>query len=140
MPDTPLLLVQWFRSEQNPYVKGTHFALVDVLNGPVWQLTLRDDYMIRGGEKAEDRFWKWFRDNSAVRSVEAPGRFDLFFARAGERVSFAAVPDGKGNWLVEQIDRKPFRLPPERDKSTKTAQSFPEGQPIRYSSTQPVSA
>jgi hypothetical protein len=111
IPGTPLTLVQWYRSEWEPYLKGTHFAVVDMKGMPIWQRTLRDDYTIPGDEKAEDRLFEWFRANSAVLSVEAGGRFDLFFAKEGQRVSFAVQRDHAGAWKVTEIGRKQYNPP-----------------------------
>ena len=131
LPGTSLVLVQWYRSEWKPYLKGTHFALLDLQNGPVWQETLRDDYTIDDNEKAEDRLWNWIRGNSAILSVGPKGRFDLYYAKDEERVSWAAEKDKHGKWTVVENDRKLFELPPPSAEDEvasweKAAEAFPE--------------
>jgi hypothetical protein len=124
---TPLTLVQWFRSEREPYLKGTHFALVDLEGKPVWQRTLRDDYSIPGDEEAEDRLFEWFLENSAILAVKAAGRFDLYFVKKEQRVSFSVQQDKAGQWAVTEIGREKYKLPEEPTTSQVAGQ--PEGLP-----------
>lgn len=123
IPGTPLTLVQWYRSEWEPYLRGTHFAVVDMEGRPVWQRTLRDDYSIPGDEKAEERLFEWFRASSAILSVKAGGRFDLYFAKESQRVSFVVQRHDAGAWKVTEIGRKKCRLPEESMASQATGQS-----------------
>ena len=123
IPGTPLTLVQWYRSEWEPYLKGTHFAVVDLEGKPVWQRTLRDDYSIPGDEKAEERLFKWFRASSAILSVEAGGRFDLYFAKEKQRVSFVVQRHDAGAWKVTEICRKKCVLPEESTADQATGQA-----------------
>ena len=123
IPGTPLTLVQWFRTESEPYLKGTHFAVVDVKGKPIWQRTLRDDYSIPGDEKAEERLFKWFRASSAILSVKAVGGFDLYFAKERQRVSFVVQRHDAGAWEVTEIGRKKFDLPEESTAGQTTGQS-----------------
>jgi hypothetical protein len=123
IPGTPLMLVQWYRSEWEPYLKGTHFAVVDMEGKPVWQLALRDDYSIPGNEKAEERLFEWFRVNSAILSVEAGGRFDLYFAKERQRVSFVVQRHDADAWKVTEIGRRKCDLPEEATANHVTGQS-----------------
>lgn len=122
IPGTPLTLVQWYRRESEPYLNGTHFAVVDLEGKPVWQRTLRDDYSIPGDEKAEERLFKWFLASSAILSVEAGGRFDLCFAKERQRVSFVVQRNDADAWKVTEIGRKKCNLPEESTASQATVE------------------
>lgn len=128
IPGTPLTLVQWYRSEHEPYLRGTHFAVVDTDGRPIWQRTLRDDYSIPGNKKAEDRLFEWIRANSAILAVEAGGRFDLFFAKEERRVSFLAQRHDADAWKVTEIGRERYSLP-ERAMAGQTAERSEEELP-----------
>lgn len=128
IPGIPLTLVQWYRSEWEPHLKGTHFAVVDMEGKPVWQLALRDDYSIPGDEKAEERLFKWFRANSAILSVEAGGRFDLYFAKERQRVSFVVQRHDAGTWKVIEIGRKKC-VRPEESMANQGTKPSEEGLP-----------
>ncbi|HLA85570.1 MAG TPA: hypothetical protein VJL29_12315 [Thermoguttaceae bacterium] len=136
LPGTPLILTQWHRIVWTPFLKGTQFALLDPSRGVVWRQTLPDDYTIPGDNTGEERLRNWMRRYSAILSVGKPGEFDLFFAKTGKRVSFAAKQDSKGKWIVKEIGRKPFQIPSEpaeneTDETVSVARSFPE-KPLPY--------
>ncbi len=126
IPGTPLTLVQWFRTETEPYLKGTHFAVVDMKGKPIWQRTLRDDYSIPGDEETEDRLFKWVRANGAILSVNASGLFDLYFAKEGQRVSFLVQHDDAGSWTVTETGREEYNLPVESMTSQAAGESEEE--------------
>ncbi len=113
IPGTPLAVVQWYRSQWRPYLKGTHFAVVDLAGTPIWQRTLPDDYSVPNDEESEERLWNWFSKNSAILCVEAPRRFDLYFAKKGQRVSFCVQRSEAGQWTVMETDREDYELPKE---------------------------
>ena len=101
LPATPLLLVQWSKTNSDDRRGDTRFALLDSTFKPVWTLDRPDEY----------------RDAATRQRVEArgavldtgPAQFALWLGAAGQRVDFevskSATPDDA--WQVQETARSP---------------------------------
>lgn len=101
LPETPLMLVQWSKTNSDYRRTDTRFALLDEHFKPVWTLDRPDEYRdARTREHVEER--------GAVLAI-GPAQFALWLGAAGQRVDFEVsksdTPDR--TWQVQETARSP---------------------------------
>ena len=105
---TPLILLYWRTFEDGAGVHGGRFDLVDPRGKTVWTMSLPNDYEVPGDEKARSALIDRMNEKGAILDATRPREFDVFFAAANQRVTFAVTTSDKGGWQVREIGRKPY--------------------------------
>lgn len=107
VPGTPLVLLHWWRADftRKPSALGAVFQLVDPDWNVAWSLALPVDYVGKD-EDDQDRLREEMWRQGAI-LASGPRSFELRFAAAGERVTFAVERAGEG-WSVTERARAPF--------------------------------
>jgi hypothetical protein len=105
VPDTDLVLVQWFLSSG-----GTRFTLVTPEGSEVWRIELEEDYAGLPEDTKRD-LRPYLTKNPAILSTGPQGRFELRFFGANQRVTFAAEQIGVNLWDVLEVSRADFVNP-----------------------------
>ena len=106
---TPLTLLHWWRHDPEPDGKrGARFALMTHDGKPVWSLDLPDDYESDGDEKSNARLLASVRRISGILESDQSGRFDLWFVKEGQRVTFKVARTSSGRWAAAEVAHRPF--------------------------------
>ncbi len=106
---TPLTVVHWWRYDRPRGRKlGARFTLIEPDGKQVWSLDLPDDYESGGDENADERLIASVRRSGGILGSDEPGRFDLRFAKSGQRVTYSVVRKAGGAWVVSEVARRPF--------------------------------
>jgi hypothetical protein len=106
---TPLYVLHWWRYDwQREQKQGARFSVIGENGKPVWTQDLPADYETGRGDEADERLSASVRRTGGVLRSDENGRFDLRFAKDGQRVTFAAALGADGNWTVSEVARRPF--------------------------------
>lgn len=122
---TPLILVnweynKWDDSGNDIQATGGAFNLIDASAKPVWELDRPGDYpdyyeYTKRLDEKKDRaeierlrmLEHHIRQHGAVLRTDQPRRFDLWFVREQQRVTFEVEKGGAEGWRVREIARAP---------------------------------
>jgi hypothetical protein len=112
---TPLILMECCESDLNRQPK-IYFRLVDPEAKPVWSLARNDDGVVRTNAPDRARMQHWIDTHGYILRNDQPRQWDALLAAGTQRVTFAVELSTAGKWLVKEVARVPFALPPEEPK------------------------
>lgn len=114
IPATPLVLVDWWHFGQG---MGVVYTIHDRNGKKLWTLKMPNDYELGGSEDAQDALMTRMQQDGSILRSDQPNRFDLWFVKEAQRVSFQVTSVG-GNWQVRELGRTAY-APPVRPKPVK---------------------
>lgn len=110
---TPLLLVNWeysnsekSRSADSLPDDSSVFTLLDASYAAAWEKSVPGDYA-----DCEYELARQLRNGAAVLRTDQLGRFDVWFVKERQRVTFAVTQDAAGQWQVKEIDNARYNGP-----------------------------
>jgi hypothetical protein len=131
VPGTPLTLVHWLRALRGTDSYGARFTLIDLKGRPVWKLDLPADYSFPDDSTAQGRVIERMQREGAILAARSPGRFEVRFVKARQRVRFAVSRTPDGGWTALEEGRTADGAQPRPRVARRTVHATPAGSGVR---------
>jgi hypothetical protein len=130
VPGTPLTILHSWRFDGPPSGPqlGSRFSLINLQGKSVWHLDLPNDFNV-GDKRARDRVEEEVRRDGAILPTDRRAQFEVRCVAKAERVRFEITAGMKGDWIVREIERRPYSPPGRQSRASPPA--IPE-RPLKF--------